>query len=327
MKRRTFFAQIGAAAAAWPTPMRAEGSDAKPLIGWVAGGTQANATRLFGYVKEGLAELGWVEGRNFASAARFAEARPERLPGLAAEMVRLKPALIVAGAVDAAVALKTLTATIPIVSAFLADAVHLGLIASNAHPGGNVTGITPYIDGLPAKQLELARQIVPGATRIGIIGNMNDPKAPAQRFELEAAARELGVRLVAPEVREPEDIATAMEALAHERVEVVIVMQTSMLVSERRQIAILAAAKRLPSIYGYREHVDDGGLVSYGVNMRWCCRRLATFVHKILNGASPADLPVEFPTNVEMVVNQKTARALGLSIPALLLSRADEVIE
>src|SRR5262249_44029567 len=162
------------------------------------------------------------------------------------------------------------TSTIPIVSGFLADAVHLGLVASFAHPGGNVTGITPYVEGLPAKQMEFAREIVPGANKVGLLGNMNDPKARPQRYELEDTARSLEVNIVAPQIQIPEDLAGAVETLARERVDVVIVLQSTMLLSERRQIAALMAAKRLPAVYGYREHVDEGGLISYGIDIRWC---------------------------------------------------------
>jgi putative ABC transport system substrate-binding protein len=235
--------------------------------------------------------------------------------------------VIVAVGVNAAVAVKNVTSTIPIVSSFLADAVHLGLVASYPRPGGNVTGITPYVDGLPAKQMELAREVVPGAARVGILGNMNDPKAPPQRRELEDAARSLEVSVVAPEIRSPEDLDGATKTLVRERVDVVIVLQTTMLLSERRQIAVLAAVRRLPAVYGYREHVDEGGLIGYGVDSRWCYRRAASFVHKILNGTAPGDLPLEFPTHLELVVNLKTARALGITISRLLLARADEVIE
>jgi putative ABC transport system substrate-binding protein len=258
---------------------------------------------------------------------RFAENRLERLPILAEELVRLKPAVIMAPAVVDAVAARNATATIPIVSAALADPVNLGLVASVARPGGNVTGIMPYVDGLPAKQLELALQIVPGARRVGILGNLNDPKAPPQLRELEDAARALRVEVLVPEVRTPDDLDGAIATLANERVDVVIALQTVMLVNDRQQIAALIAAKRLPTVYGYREHVDAGGLISYGVNLNWCGRRAATFVHKILTGTVPGDLPVEFPTQIELVINLTTAKVLGLTVPPALLGRADEVIE
>jgi putative ABC transport system substrate-binding protein len=243
-----------------------------------------------------LRELGYEEGRDIDFIYRFADGREDRLPALAEELVGLKPAVIVAGAVNGAVAVKNVSSTIPVVCGALADAVHLGLIASYARPAGNVTGIAPYVEGLPAKQMEFAREIVPGAGKVGLLGNMNDPKAPPRQRELEDAARSLEVKLVVPEVSNPEDLDSAMQRLARERVDVVIVLQTTMLLSERRQIAVLAAANGLPAIYGYREHVDEGGLISYGVDLRWCYRRAATYVRKILNGIAPGDLPVEFPT-------------------------------
>jgi putative ABC transport system substrate-binding protein len=327
MRRRDFIIVFGSVAAASPAALRAQLRGDRPLIAWFSGQSQESAALGVGEFQEGLRELGYTEGQNIETVYRFGDGREERLPAIADELVRFRPAVIVAVGVNAAVAVRNVTSTIPIVSSFLADAVHLGLIASVARPGGNVTGITPYVDGLPAKQMELARDVVPGAARVGILGNMNDPKAPPQRHELEDAARSLEVSVVAPEIRSPEDLAGAMEALARERVDAVIVLQTTMLLSERRRIAVLAAANRLPTVYGYREHVDEGGLISYGVDSRWCYRRAATFVHKILNGTAPGDLPLEFPTHLELVINLKAAKALGLTIPALLLARADAVIE
>jgi putative ABC transport system substrate-binding protein len=268
-----------------------------------------------------------LNGRQFDIVYRFADGYIERLPSLAEELVRLNPDVILAPASGPAVAAKKATATIPIVTPALADAVHLGLIASDSRPGGNVTGITPYVAGLPAKQMELAREVVPSAARIGVLANLSDPKAPPQWEELEAAGRELGVNVVAEDVATPDDLDGAFQALARKRADVLIVLQTSMLVSERRKIAALAATTRLPAIYGYREHVDDGGLVSYGVDLRACFRRGAYYVHKILKGVPPRDLPVEFPTKLELVINLKTAKALGLEVPPTLLARADEVIE
>jgi len=191
----------------------------------------------------------------------------------------------------------------------------------------NVTGIAPYVAGLPAKQMELAREVVPGAAKIGVLTNLEDPKAPAQWQELEVAGREFGLNVVGSDVRTPDDLETAFRVLARQGIDVMIVLQTSMLITERRRIAALAATARIPAVYGYREHVDDGGLVSYGVDLRECFRRGAYFVNKIIKGAAPGDLPVEFPTKLELVVNLKAARALGLAISPQLLARADEVIE
>jgi putative ABC transport system substrate-binding protein len=326
VKRRRFISLLGNAGL-WPLVARADLSERRPLIAWLSGLSQESAAPLVTAFQEGLRGLGYDEGRNIELVYRFADGRDERLPALAQELLGLKPAVILAAAVNGAVAVKTVSSTIPIVCGALADAVHLGLIASYARPGGNVTGIAPYIEGLPAKQMQFAREVVPGASKVGLLGNMNDPKAPPQRHELKEAARSLEVNIVAPDIRSPEDLDGAMQTLSRERVDVVIVLQTSMLLSERRRIAALAAAARLPAIYGYREHVDDGGLISYGVDLRWCYRRTATYVHKILNGAAPGDLPVEFPARLTMVVNLRTARALGLTLSPLLLARTDEVIE
>ena len=209
----------------------------------------------------------------------------------------------------------------------LADPVGLGLVASEARPGGNLTGISPYVKGLPAKQLELAREIVPGATRIGLLDDPTDPKAYQQRREIEAKGRELKVRIVVAEARTAGDVGPAYEVFAAERVEAVVVEQSNMLINARKQTAEAAAAKKLPSVYGYREHVEAGGLISYGVDLNWCFHRAAYYVDRILRGTKPADLPVEFPTEIELVINLKTARALGLEISPMLLARADEVIE
>jgi putative tryptophan/tyrosine transport system substrate-binding protein len=326
MRRREFVSLLGGAAA-WPLAGRAQTSMKRPLIAWLSLGERTSSWVFVEAFLQGMREHDYVEGRQFDIVYRFADGYIERLPSLAEELVRLNPDVILAPASGPAVAAKKATAAIPIVTPALADAVHLGLITSESRPGGNVTGIAPYVAGLPAKQMELAREVVPSAARIGVLANLSDPKAPPQWQELEAAGRELGVNVTAEDVSTPHDLDRAFQALARQRVDVLIVLQTSMLVSERRKIAVLAAATRLPAIYGYREHVDDGGLVSYGVDLRACFRRGAYYVHKILKGVPPRDLPVEFPTKLELVINLKTARALGLEVPPTLLARADEVIE
>jgi ABC-type uncharacterized transport system substrate-binding protein len=320
-------AAAGRATMAAPRAALAQASTKRPLIAWLSLGARDASWVFVEAFLAGMHDYGYVEERQFDIVYRFADGYLERLPALAEEVVRLNPSVILAPASGPAVAAEKATATIPIVTPALADAVHLGLIASESRPGGNVTGVAPYVAGLPAKQMELAREVVPGAARIGVLANMSDPKAPPQWQELEAAGRKLGVSVVAADAHAPEDLDGAVQALTRQRIDVVIVLQTSMLVSERRRIAALAATARLPAVYGYREHVDDGGLISYGVDLRACFRRGAYFVHKILNGVAPRDLPVEFPTKLELVINLKTAKALGLEIPPTLLARADEVIE
>jgi putative tryptophan/tyrosine transport system substrate-binding protein len=274
-----------------------------------------------------MRELGYVEGRDFEMLYRYADAHADRLPGLAIEMVQLKPDVILAGASISAVALKKATDTIPIVIAALADAVELGLITSFARPGGNVTGIMPYVEGLPTKQLELARQLITGATRIGLLDDVTDPKARPQAREIKAAGENLQIKIIPAEVSTVADIGPAYEAFSTANAEVVVVEQSAMLVSARQMIAEAAAAQKLPTVYGYHEHVEAGGLVSYGVNLDWCFHREAYYVDKILKGAKPAELPVEFPTALELWINLKTANALGLKISPSLLVQADKIIE
>jgi len=249
------------------------------------------------------------------------------MPALAAEVVGLQPDLIIAGAADAALEAKKRTSTIPIISGALADAVHLGLIESYAHPGGNVTGITPYLPDLPAKQMQIVRDLIPGAKKVGLLGNLSDVKAVPQYEELVEAAKKFEIEVSSPEVRTPEDIEPAIQTLKSEKVDAVIVLQTTLTLSQRWRLPKLFLEYRIPAIYGYREHVEEGGLISYGVDLTWCWRHLATLAHKILHGASPATLPVEFPPKILLVINMGAARALGLTVPPLILTRADEVID
>jgi len=326
--RRELLSALGVAAVTWPFGAWAQVSAKKrTLVGWLSGSASKVAGLFANDFLDGMRDLGYIDGRDFDMVSRYAEGIQDRLPALAEEIVGLKPDVIVAAAVNAAVPARAATSAIPIVCPALADAVHLGLIASEARPGGNVTGIEPFVAGLPAKQMEFAREIAPGATRIGLLTNLQDPKAPPQRQELVSAAKALELAIAEADVNNPDEIERAMEALASSRVDVVIVLQTGLLLSLGRQIAEFAAAKRLPTVYGYREHVLDGGLISYGVDLRWCYRRGAYFVDKILHGTPPGELPVEFPTKMMLSINLKTAKALGIAVQPALLGLADEVIE
>jgi putative tryptophan/tyrosine transport system substrate-binding protein len=298
-------------------------------VGWLGLPTKDAPlnVRYLGQFLAGMRELGHFEGQDFEMLYRFADFRADRLPQLAVELVQLHPDVIVGAATLNAVALKKATDAIPIVIAALADPVELGLIQSYAHPGGNVTGIMPYVNGLPTKQLELARELVPGAKRIGLLDDVTDPKARPQRQEIEAAGQNLEITIIPAEVRTAKDIGQAYETFSTDSAEVVVVEQSNMIVNAAPVIAEAAAAKKLPTLYGYHEHVEAGGLVSYGVDLDWCFRREAYYVDKILKGAKPADLPVEFPTALELWINLKTAKALGLNIPPTVLVRADKIIE
>jgi putative ABC transport system substrate-binding protein len=326
--RRKFLGALGAAVVAWPVEAWSQVSAGKqPLVAWLSGSESKMAGAFADDFLDGMRSFGYVDGRSFDFVPRYAEGFQDRLTALAQEIVALKPAVIVAAAVNAAVPARAATSAIPIVCPALAAAVHLGLIASEARPGGNVTGIEPYVAGLPAKQMEIAREVAPRARRIGLLTNLHDPKAPPQRKELAEAAKALEMTVAEADVNDPTEIERAMETLASSQVDVVIVLQTGLLLSVGRQIAEFAATKRLPTVYGYREHVLDGGLISYGVDLRWCYRRAAYFVDKILHGTTPGELPVEFPTKMMLSINLKTAKALGTTVPPALLGVADEVIE
>jgi putative tryptophan/tyrosine transport system substrate-binding protein len=333
IRRREFISFLGGAAA-WPRGVLAQATNRRPMIAWLWAASQSGAEeyvragKLLPPFLKGMQEFGYTEGRDFDMAYRFAAGDYDRMPRLAAELEALNPNVFIAPATAQAVVVKKVVATtIPIVVPVLADPVGLGLVASEARPGGNLTGISPYVKGLPAKQIELAREIVPGATRIGLLDDPTDPKAYQQRREIEAKGQEMKIRIVVAEARTAGDVGSAYEVLAAERVEVVLVEQSNMLISARKQTAEAAAAKKIPSVYGYREHVEAGGLISYGVNLNWCFHRAAYYVDRILKGTKPADLPVEFPNEIELAINLKTAKSLGLEIPPTLLVRADEVIE
>jgi putative ABC transport system substrate-binding protein len=324
MRRREFIFSL-ATVGVWPRSTRAQAHRPRPLIGWLGGREWPPLLNYIDPLLEGLRELGYTEGKDFDVVSP--SYRRDRAVEAASELVQSNPDIIVAAATLEAVNVKKLTASIPIVVPILANPVGFGLVASEARPGGNLTGIAPYVKGLPAKQLELAREVVPNADRIGLLSDVVDPKALPQRPEIEAAANQLGLKIIPADVRTGDDIGPAYQLFATERVQAVIVEQSGMLLYLNTRLAELAATRKLPTVYGYREHVQVGGLISYGINVRWCFHRAAYFVDRILRGAKPADLPVEFPTKIELAVNLKAAKALGLTISDTILLRADEIIE
>jgi ABC-type uncharacterized transport system substrate-binding protein len=331
VNRRNFITLLGGAAAAWPLAGRAQPSaDAlpgRPTVGFLAAGSKAANRQFYDSFPQGMRELGYIEGHDYEIAYRYADGDLARLPALAQELVRVAPNVIVAAPGSAALAASKATASMPIVGVNMFDPVGMGLLANEARPGSNVTGVLVRVPGQAGKQLEIARDAVPGARRIGVLGNLDEASNVLQWRETEAAAAKLGMTLSLIEARTADEISLAFGKLAGERPDVVIVLGQATFVTMRRQIAAFALAARLPTVYSFREHVEDGGLISYGINLRANYRRAAFYVDRILKGEKPADLPVEFPTKVELVVNMATAKALDLTIPTSLLARADEVIE
>ncbi len=298
-----------------------------PRIGFLGGASPSAAAHLVDALRQGLRDLGYVEGQNIAIEYRFAEGKAERLPDLAAELVRLKVDVIVAPNPPGALAAKNATTTIPIVMAIAGDPVGLGLVASLARPGGNVTGLSNVSVELAPKQLQLLKQAVPKVSRVAVLWNPGN-KANALSFrELEVAARSLGVQLQPLEAQSPDDFDSAFAAMTRERAGALVVFPDALVLLHQRRIVDLAAKRRLPAMYALREAVDAGGLMSYSPSFTDLFRRAATYVDKILKGAKPADLPVEQPTKFEFVINLKTAKALGLTIPQSVLIRADQVIQ
>jgi putative ABC transport system substrate-binding protein len=298
-----------------------------PRIGFLSSRSpDAEKSRLAAF-QQGLRELGYLEGKNIVIEQRYAAGKFDRLPDLAAELVRLKVDVLVATGAPASHAAKKATSIIPIVMGNAGDPVGTGLVASLARPGGNVTGLSDFNLALVTKRLELLKEVVPAASRVAVLSNPANPTNPLQVKELQAAAPALGVTLLSLEVKGPDDIDRAFTAMRKERAGALIVFGDPMLETHRTRIFEFAVKSRLPAIGAQRAYVDAGGLMSYGTNFEDLYRRAAVYVHKILKGAKPADLPVEQPMKFEFVVNLKTAQQIGLTIPPNVLARADKVIK
>src|SRR5712692_6401520 len=298
-----------------------------PRIGLLGGGSaSANAGRIEAF-RQGLRELGYVEGKNIVIEYRYAEGKLDRLPALAAELVRLKVDIIVSTGPTVTRAGKEATSTIPIVMAFDTDPVGNGFVASLARPGGNITGLSSLAPEISGKQLELLKEIVPRLSRVAVFGSSRVAGNAQALRETETAAQALQVQLKYTEVLGPTDIETAFRDAVKAHVDAVLVLNNTVFTARRTQAADLAIKSRLPAIFVAAEFVEAGGLMSYGVSITDLFRRAATYVDKILKGAKPADLPVEQPVRFDLVINARTAKALGLTIPPTLLLRADRVIE
>ena len=327
MDRRAFLATLTGGLLAAPLAAEAQPPSKVPRIGFLATNSPAEYPDLLEAFRQGLRDLGYVEGQNIAIEYRWAEGRVERFSDFAVELVGLKVDVIVATSSPLALAAKNATRTIAIVFATAADPVGSGLVASIARPGGNVTGFSLLAPEIVARQLQLLKEAVPTASRVAVLSNPANSYTALLVKETEAAARSLGVRVQPLGVRGATALDSAFSAITKERPGALFVLFDPVLLGHRTRIAEFANKNRLPAMYPHREYVEAGGLIAYGVDLRDNFRRAATYVGKILKGAKPGDLPVEQPTKFELVINMKTAKALGLTIAPSLLQRADQVIE
>jgi len=324
-RRREFITLLGGAAA-WPLAARAQ-QPAMPVIGWLGSGSPGPSAPAVTVFRQGLAEAGYIEGSNVAIEYRWAEGQYDRLPALAAELVRRQVAVIVATPIPAALAAKAATATIPIVFSAAADPVNLGLVGSLAQPGGNATGVNFFQAELSAKQMSLLREFRPNAAGIGVLVNPANANVEGLTKDVTAAAAALGVEIEIVHARDSREIEEAFATLVHNKAGALLVGADSFFFNRRVQLAILAARHAIPAVFFNREFVEAGGLMSYGSSLSEMNRQLGVYTARILKGAKPDELPVVQSTKFELVINLPTANALGLEIPPMLLARADDVIE
>jgi putative ABC transport system substrate-binding protein len=326
MERRVFITLLGGAAAAWPLEARAQQPGKLPTIGFLGQSTPAVENQRLAAFLNRLRELGWIEGRTVAIQYGWGEGSSEQFAKIAAEFVRHKVDVIVTSGTANVIAAKQATSVIPIVFAVAGDPIANNLVASLARPGGNVTGLSTVATDLAGKRVELLREAVPGLRRLAIIGNVSNPLSTLEMNEVQAAALRLGLDAAVFAVHRAEDIVPAFTGLSGPA-DALYVVADPLVNTNRARIHTLAMAVRVPAIYNAREHVEAGGLISYGPNFPALYARAAEFVDLILRGAKPAEIPVEQPTNFDLVINLTTAKALGLTMPPMLLARADEVIE
>ena len=328
MDRRTFVGAVAGALVIPPLAVKAQQPGKVPRIGYLVQNTAEISQRTFAAFRDGLRQHGWVEGHTIAVETRYADGNVDQLPALVSELIRSKVDIIVTTSSGTTWAAKNATQSIPIVMGASANAVGEGLVSSLAHPGGNITGMT-FLAGpeIAGKQLQLLKEMAPAASRIAVLTNPTNRSHAGFAREVKVAARSLGAQVQVLEAPNPDQLDSAFAAMAKEHAGALLVLTDSMFVGQRRRVVELAARSRLPALYSQKEFVDDGGLISYGPSLVDMYRRAATYVDKILKGAKPADLPIEQPTKFELVINLKTAKALGLTMPQSLLARAAEVIE
>jgi putative tryptophan/tyrosine transport system substrate-binding protein len=325
-RRREFITLLGGAMVAWPRVARAQQSS-MPVVGFLSPTSPEAVPHFVAALRQGLSETGYVEGRNLEIQYRWARSDNDQLPALAADLVRHQVAVIVASFIRASLAAKAATSTIPIVFTTANDPIQFGLVASLNRPGGNATGISFLTAALGEKRLQLVYELVPTATVVAVLVNPNNANAEINVSNAKAAARTVGVRIEVLSAASERDLERVSSILAQRPAGALVILNDPLFTDLRDQIVALAARHRVPAIYGARESVEAGGLMSYGANNADVFRQAGIYVGKILNGAKPADLPVLLPTRFELVINLKTAKALGLTVPPTLIARADEVIE
>ena len=326
-RRREFIALVTGAAAAWPRPIRAQQAGKVWRVGILDSVPVALNAKNVAAFRDGMRALGYVEGQNLVIEYRSPDGHLARLPQLVAELVNLKCDILVTRGTPATLAAKNATPALPVVMTAVGEPIETGLARSLARPGGNVTGHSAFVTQLAQKRIELLKELVPRISRVAYMGNMSNASVPPQWDETKLAAQALGLSALMFDVRKPEDIAPSFEAAVAKGVGGMAVGNDAVLIASRERITELAARHRLPIIYASREYVDAGGLIAYAAHYPDLYRRTAVYVDKIFKGAKPADLPIEQPTKLEIVVNVKVAKSLGLTVPPELLARADEVIE
>jgi putative ABC transport system substrate-binding protein len=325
--RREFITLLGGAAVAWPLAGRAQQAERMRRIGWLSTGNPTSHRNSLAAFRDGLTALDYVEGRNITIEYRWADGNVDRLPRLADELAQQKVDIILAGGSLGAQAAKRSTSLIPIVAAGTGDLVELGLVQTLARPGGNLTGFVAVAPEAAAKRVQIMSEIMPEGRRAAVLWNPESFNAELERKAVNDSAAAFQLALTFHEARTVTDLEKTLSTIPQSRPDMLIVLNDPFMFTHRRSIVESAGRSRLPAIYGYREYVDDKGLVSYGTNISDTYRRAAGYVDKILKGSKPSDLPVELPTKFELVINLKTAKALGLDVPPMLIARADEVIE
>jgi putative ABC transport system substrate-binding protein len=325
--RRDFITFLGGAVIIWPRMARAQQATVVQKVGFLSDESRSLGSTAVELIAKTLNGLGYVEGRNIAFESRYADGKDDLLAGFVAELIRIRVSAIIAVGTPATRAAKNATDTIPIVFSRIADPLALGLVTSLARPGGNLTGVSVNTQDLAAKRLEMLADLIPGIKRVGVLWDPTFPSAPLELKEIEIAARELNIEIQSSAARSVEELEAAVQAVVGRRGQALFVVPGLVFTEQRQRVAEIAIRYRLPTMFSRREHVEAGGLMSYGTNYSDMYRLAATYVGKILKGAKPSDLPVEQPTTFELAINLTTAKALGITIPGTIQARANQVIE